>query len=273
MSNITYFAPSTNDGFMINKSTKEEIGIDKIIEKIQINAPQKMEYGGKVSTMKSARFTYEGNTFGFTIKNLISPFGASDYEGKYSILGELKLKDGNIEQKNLYVFLNALDEHIKAHIKKNADDYLDLKKLAKSIKKKKASADDISADVEKTYTSSVKEPNDEKYNPLFRIKLPKNDEGNFITPCFVKEEGKLKKVTLEDHHLPRKVVFSSALSFSYIWLTNVGYGISTRCQQIKVVEIPNENECVLSDSSDDEGEDAQETQNVETHQSEDELSD
>jgi hypothetical protein len=155
----------------------------------------------------------------------IAPFGINTYsneDGKspsYSIDFSFKNMEQRESLKKLYEVLDSID---KSNVEKGIEHSSDW------LNKKKSSRDVIEA----LYTPIIKQPNDEKYSPTFKVKIPQKD-GMFTADIF-NEKGELVNLKNYLDGQTKGARCTAIIQCTGVWIAGGKFGSTWKLVQMKM---------------------------------------
>jgi len=155
----------------------------------------------------------------------IAPFGINSYsneDGKapsYSIDFSFKNMEQRDSLKKLYDVLDSID---KSNVEKGIEHSSDW------LNKKKSNRDVIEA----LYTPIIKQPNDEKYSPTFKVKIPQKD-GMFTADVF-NEKGELVNLKNYLDGQTKGARCTAIIQCTGVWIAGGKFGSTWKLVQMKM---------------------------------------
>ena len=209
----------------------ENNDINKIIEHIDFSELKKQPKGGSLVFINYRNpETNKKEPLYVHFPKLFAPFGPSCFKKEQGKIPKYNLTlslDKNIKgTTELEEFLHKLDKLVKSKSLKS--------KTWKSQLPNKFSKDLVEA----FYTPLIKEPNNEKYNNTFNMKLPidwKNKKPDF--ELFDSSKNKLD-LTFEniEQLIPKLSELKGIFKVSHIWFVNKKFGVSLTLKQSKIYQ-------------------------------------
>jgi hypothetical protein len=185
------------------------------------------------SGAKSVNMNYDGRPLVMQLSNLDVPYGlnADDKYGpvKYSINLSLRGFDDNPKVKSTFEALQALDGRVMSEC------------VDKNWLKKPGMTQQLLTQM-KLYKATVKFSEDENgnrkpYPPTMKVSLRKKKDGKFETVFYDQDRKEIKDVPVEDMIVKRMVV-STLVECTGVWVSSAGCGLTWKATQLKVVSKP-----------------------------------
>lgn len=200
----------------IQKSTEFDLS------KISFSDITKNKFGGK-----KVYVSFEEKDLYIQLPQVVVPFGINEYskengDSTYSISFSLNAKQSD-KIKDTLENLHAFDELIKKTGKENCKLWLGKRELP----------DVVNDEIFKSNIKPGVESGMTKYPDTFKCNLYKNNKGNFTCPGFIKENGKMTTVDIEQH-LTKGVKCIPVLKCNGVWFGFGGYGVSWIVAQMQI---------------------------------------
>ena len=148
------------------------------------------------------------------IPKMRAPFGLASYEdeGKPSTYRLIL----SVEDEGFKTFLNELDNAIVSKIAENSEYYLG-KTMNETVIR------------EALYTHVLKPSSDPKYAPGLNLKVLRNSDGSFVSPCY-----DTNRQPFDIEKLEKGQNVTAIINIASIWVIGTKFGVSVRLEQLRV---------------------------------------
>tara|TARA_Y100000589_G_scaffold181492_1_gene171824 strand:- start:1160 stop:1930 length:771 start_codon:yes stop_codon:yes gene_type:complete len=207
------------------------------INNVGYSAPKVLKNGGK-----TVYINYDKQKFIVQVPKMSTPYGLSNYNGKYSLNLSFKNLDNNDDLRLFFSHLSALDEKIMEDACDNSIAWLNKKNIQKEV-------------ISDFYSPIIKHAKDKKtgeitnqYPPTINIKVPFWD--NKFT-CDIYDHEKNKVEDNFETVLHKGSQFQSLIQCTGIWFAGSKFGCSWKFLQIRVSKKQNISGYCFIDSDSD----------------------